>query len=46
MTEENYGLWWGLVMRSANGDVYDLYSFYGEDEVVYWKMVNGMMVPL
>jgi len=45
--EENYDYdhWWGLGKR-ANGDVYDLYGAYVEKDVVYGRMVDGVVVPV
>jgi len=43
--EANCHHWWGLLKRD-NGDVYDEGRIYGEEGIVYGRLVDGVAVPL
>ena len=45
VTEENCLPWWGLAKR-ASGDVYDMFGKYGERNVEYRRLVDGVVVPV
>jgi hypothetical protein len=45
VTEENCRYWWGF-WKKANGDVYDGSGIYGEKDVVYGRLVDGVAVPV
>ena len=45
VTEENCEFWWGLRKRE-NGYVYDEYGRYSVNNVVYGRIVDGMVVSL
>jgi len=45
VTEEILRVYWNLEMED-NGDVYDLPGSYGEYDVVYRRLVDGMAVTV